>query len=104
MITIRLLDARRGLHRKCEELFGDTKIAEAIYRFLCDGIEECEDAEPERKEGKWRLNKKGNWACPFCEFDPYHDNMRGMNYCPNCGARLNMPLAGCGAKMEEEDG
>ena len=49
MTTIRLLDARRALNRKCEELFGDAKIAESIYRFLCDGIEECEDAEPERK-------------------------------------------------------
>lgn len=88
MTTIRLLDARRGLNRKCEELFGNAKIAEAIYRFLCDGIEECEDAEPERKKGKWKLNKDGNWACSFCEFDPYHDNMKGMNYCPNCGADM----------------
>ena len=42
----------------------------------------------ERKKGKWMLNKEGNWACPFCEFDPYHDEMIGMNFCPNCGARL----------------
>ena len=35
-----------------------------------------------------KLNKDGNWACPFCKFDPYHDNMKGMNYCPNCGARM----------------
>ena len=42
----------------------------------------------ERKKGKWKLNKDGNWACPFCEFDPYHYNMKGMNYCPNCGADL----------------
>lgn len=88
MITIRLLDARRGLNRKCEELFGDARIAESIYRYLCDGIEECEDAEPERKKGRWILNKDGNWACQFCEFDPYHDNMKGMNYCPNCGAEM----------------
>ena len=45
MAIIRLLDARRGLYRKCEELFGDARIAESIYRFLCDGIEECEDAD-----------------------------------------------------------
>lgn len=48
MTTIKLLDARRGLNRKCEELFGNAKIAEAIYRFLCDGIEECEDASCQR--------------------------------------------------------
>ena len=45
MATIRLLDARRGLNRKCEELFSDARIAESIYRYLCDGIEECEDAD-----------------------------------------------------------
>lgn len=55
----------------------------------------------ERKNGKWTLNKDGNWACPFCEFDPYHDNMKGMNYCPNCGAMLKMPLADCGRRRED---
>lgn len=44
--------------------------------------------QPERKNGKWILNKDGNWACQFCGFDPYHDNMKGMNYCPNCGAKM----------------
>ena len=47
MITIKLVDARKGLHSKCVELFKDLKIAESIYRYLCDGIEECEYAEPE---------------------------------------------------------
>lgn len=55
----------------------------------CDAICDAPTADVvERKKGKWRLNKEGNWACPFCEFDPYHDNMKGMNYCPNCGAEL----------------
>lgn len=62
-------------------------------RKMADIFDEIVDAQPpadvvERRNGKWRLNKDGNWACPFCEFDPYHDNMSGMNYCPNCGARL----------------
>ncbi len=55
---------------------------------IIDTIEKLPSAQPERKKGKWKLNKDGNWACPFCEFDPYHDNMKGMNYCPNCGARM----------------
>lgn len=55
---------------------------------ILDELEDLPAAQPERETGKWMLNKEGNWACPFCEFDPYHDNMRGMNYCPNCGARL----------------
>lgn len=53
MITIKLIDARRGLYLKCRELFGDEKIAENIYNYLCEGIEECEECEPERKTGKW---------------------------------------------------
>lgn len=51
MITIKLIDARRGLYLKCRELFGDEKIAENIYNYLCEGIEECEECEPERKTG-----------------------------------------------------
>lgn len=58
------------------------------YKVFENAIEEAPAVEPERKTGKWVLNKYGNWACPFCEFDPYHDNMKGMNFCPNCGARL----------------
>ncbi|MBO7691067.1 MAG: DUF551 domain-containing protein [Methanobrevibacter sp.] len=49
MTIIKLVDARRGLECKCEELFKDSKIAESIYQYLCDGIEECEDAEPESR-------------------------------------------------------
>lgn len=46
MMTITLLDARRALYNKCRELFADRGIAESIYRYLCDGIEEeSEDIE-----------------------------------------------------------
>ena len=46
MITITLLDARRVLYNKCRELFADRKIAESIFKYLCEGIEEeCEDVE-----------------------------------------------------------
>lgn len=92
MITIRLLDARRGLYRKCEELFGNAKIAEAIYRFLCDGIEECEDVDPERKKGKWIICTEGieetfhtGCRCSVCN---YWKPMGIWNYCPNCGAEM----------------
>ena len=97
MTTIRLLDARRGLNRKCEELFGNAKIAEAIYRFLCDGIEECEDAGPERKKGNWvdepvyRQTMDGKtWDgytyCSVCK--EMHKYGYRSNYCPNCGADM----------------
>lgn len=66
-------------------------------------IAQLPSVQSERKEGNWRLNKEGNWACPFCEFDPYHDEMNGMNYCPNCGERLKMPLADCGRRREDDE-
>lgn len=86
MTTIRLLDARRGLNRKCEELFGNAIIAEAIYRFLCDGIEECEDAEPERKQGKWI--PVPNTRLVNCECGFITDRLCEYNFCPNCGAEM----------------
>ena len=90
MTTIRLLDARRGLNRKCEELFGDAKIAEAIYRYLCDGIEECEDAEPQRKKGKWIWQDNENrfgWTCSECGYGIRRGRLQ-TNYCPNCGSEM----------------
>lgn len=91
MITIRLLDARRGLNLKCRELFRDEKIADAIYRCLCDGIEECEDAEPERKKGEW-INEGRIIRCNRCKIG--YATVKGMksaltyNFCPNCGADM----------------
>lgn len=97
MATIRLLDARRGLYRKCEELFGNEKIAESIYRFLCDGIEECEDVAHERKKGKWiRENivltsnpPQYQWHCSECG-KMVHWFTSGVltDFCPNCGADM----------------
>lgn len=95
MTTIRLLDARRGLYRKCEELFGNEKIAESIYRFLCDGIEECEDAEPERKKGKWIIHPEvknvygGTYIeCSECGEKYVVQHMGDEKFCRNCGADM----------------
>ena len=95
MTTIRLLDARRGLHSKCVELFKDVKIAELIYRFLCDGIEECEDAEPERKRGKWIwMGDKGDsrFMCSVCKWKEEVPTCMGVpniwEYCPSCGSYM----------------
>lgn len=100
MTTIKLLDARRGLNLKCRELFNDEKIAELIYRYLCDGIEECENAEPERKTGKWkgyRADEK-NWQmndgspvfliCSECENTVINNGSAHWYFCPNCGAKM----------------
>lgn len=100
MITIKLIDARRGLNLKCRELFGDERIAEAIYRYLCDGIEECGNAEPERKTGKWIKHKdRSCWHCSECNADDYYaynwDCDTGEyefqdKFCPNCGAKMEV--------------
>lgn len=55
-IMIDLLDARRGLYEKCKELFSDKLIADFIYRYLCDGIEECDIIELDEKGDKDESN------------------------------------------------
>ena len=90
MTTIKLLDARRGLNLKCRELFRDEKVAETIYRYLCDGIEECEDAQPERKRGKWI---DGYCSVCGCDVPAYIEDWRWVKdmkarFCPMCGADM----------------
>lgn len=87
MIAIKLVDARRGLNIKCRELFKDEKIAESIYRYLCDGIEECDDVEPERKHGVWEyIGGYGyQYRCSECVMCAE----RKTNYCPYCGAKMD---------------
>lgn len=42
------------------------------------------------KHGHWELSPfDGNWTCSKCGNKPYHDNMKNMNYCPNCGAKMD---------------
>lgn len=42
------------------------------------------------KHGHWELSPfDGNWMCSKCGNKPYHDNMKNMNYCPNCGAKMD---------------
>lgn len=94
MIMIKLIDARRGLYLKCGELFGDKKIAENIYKYLCEGIEECEECELERKTGEWievdDAYNRIRGRCSLCGWEAhmYEDDVVGMNYCPNCGADM----------------
>lgn len=92
MTIIKLVDARRGLNLKCRELFKSERIAEEIYRYLCDGIEECEDVEPERKRGRWEMKTD-----PYGFFDevPVCSECGRITkwrekypYCPSCGADM----------------
>lgn len=104
MAIIRLLDARRGLNRKCEELFRDERIAELIYRFLCDGIEECEDAEPERKKGKW-IDTEGMYICSECgrPTEDRHDVPCEWNGKKGIALVLPYYCGFCGADMRGSD-
>lgn len=82
-MTINLIDARRGLHDKCLELFANKNIAEQIYRYLCDGIEDCAEVEP-IKHGRWI------WVdgvrCSICNHKLQTSGL--PSYCPNCGADM----------------
>lgn len=90
MITIRLIDARRGLHQQCESLFRDKKVADQIYMYLCDGLEECDEVDPERKNGEWIKMSDADgtyWCCSECGEELYRLCDK-TNFCPNCGADM----------------
>lgn len=92
MLMIKLVDARKGLHEKCVEPFHNEKVAESIYMYLCDGIEECDAVEPERKKGRWIGQDDGAYypvECSECHKEPLLDTYGDYvfsNFCPNCGS------------------
>lgn len=94
MITIRLIDARRELSLKCRELFTNERIAKEIYGYLCDGLEECEEVEPEREKGNWHqriYSQIEMMVCSECGEEFSYDaetGIRDYNFCPNCGADM----------------
>ena len=59
-------------------------------------FEELPSAQPDRKKGKWKETDDG-WdgtyyvcsacGCPWTLIDGTPED-NGMNYCPNCGARM----------------
>jgi hypothetical protein len=57
-------------------------------------LRELPSAQPERKTGKWiEVNDAYNrisGRCSVCGWEShlYEDDVVGMDYCPNCGARL----------------
>lgn len=89
---IKLVDARKGLHEKCVELFHNEKVAENIYMYLCDGIEECDAVKPEQKNGKWldpSLEGIVSYSSAYAECSECGKKIffgRMMNFCPNCGS------------------
>ncbi len=46
-----------------------------------------EQTNPERKPGKWVENKWGEETCSECG---YTHKAEGSNFCPNCGAKMEV--------------
>ena len=82
-VTVQLFD---GEHE--DYVTREMTVEEALNSFTEEGCPTIVDAEPV-KRGRWIINIQGNWACSLCGNDPYHSNMKNMNYCPNCGAKMN---------------
>jgi hypothetical protein len=57
-----------------------------------DLLQNAPTIEPERKTGKWIVVDDGciSGKCSECGWEAhmYEDDVVGMDYCPNCGARL----------------
>ena len=65
----------------------DFRFAHALNVFQ-DLIDEAPTVE-ERKHGRW-VRHNDIIACSECIFDMYFDeNIAELNYCPNCGAKMD---------------
>ena len=54
---------------------------------IINAIKSVPSVEPERKPGKWVENKWGEETCSECG---YTHKAEGSNYCPNCGAKMEV--------------
>lgn len=71
---------------------GDKKYAEAIARTLSEVVPHLLDDSP---AADVQPVKHGRWMYPFycseCGFEPYYSSSDlTYNYCPNCGARMDL--------------
>lgn len=91
-ILISLLDARIGLHEKCVELFGDKKIADLIYSYLCDGIEDCDIIEVVRcrdcKHYQFANERAFGMPVKYCEITGFED-VDDFDFCSHGERRDN---------------
>ena len=82
MPTFNIKDIPESKMVKLVDLSEDSinKIAEAVVQKI---------AEPVR-HGHWELSPfDRNWTFSNCGDKPYHSNMKNMNYCPKCGAKMD---------------
>ena len=72
---------------------GLTKGEKAISLDTVGAIKTLPSAQPERKTGKWIEGNDSNrisGVCSVCGWEShlYEDDVAGMNFCPNCGAKM----------------
>lgn len=73
----------------------DEDITDAFMRGYMQGI------SADRPTGEWIIVERGSnengftkWnelKCPFCGHEPVFEDFDDMNYCPNCGAKMEGP-------------
>lgn len=70
--------------------------ANAVYSDVMEGaLLELPSAQPERKTGRWIDEAYDPFIisgrCSVCGWEAhlYEDDVVGMNYCPNCGAKMD---------------
>ena len=92
MLMIKLVDARKALYEKCVELFHNERVAESIYMYLCDGLEECDVVKPERRLGRWIVDLENHtYRCSQCgkTIITNNDYIKEHKFCFGCGCAID---------------
>lgn len=70
-------------------------IYKMTHRHIAELIQHLPSAQPERKTGRWEDINKNYYCrisgrCSACGWEAhlYEDDVVGMPYCPNCGAKM----------------
>ena len=73
----------------CSEI--TREISDLIHNQLIDVMKHAPvvDAMPLR-HGRWEKKKDAiNWSCSVCGNEPFHCHLEHMNFCPNCGTKMD---------------
>ena len=81
-------NARMALYEQSrKERIKDLQTREMMLLNAQQFIHLLPSVEPERKTGMWIENKWGEETCSECG---YIHKAEGTNYCPNCGAKMEV--------------
>lgn len=92
---MRLIDAD-AVVKRLEEWNTNDSMDKALYNFTLCRITEQPTIEPERKTGKWHPRIYSHiemMVCSECNSEFSYDaetGVRDYNYCPHCGARMEV--------------